>query len=193
MSALSFANSSFSLNARNLIDSSLKAENPDYITPMLSTNSSSGEPTSSSAATLPGDNKLKQEAHSDALKRIIFQTEENTNTLAWLSLSRSQLKDCLEDNTLANDNTADQIIRVSQWSVVAQVMLSRNDTVVGLVHTYLLPLMCALRGAAAYGLRYLSEQTRAKTFRASHTAYARAILAVIVGFAVGLFSTFFCC
>src|SRR5208337_2407133 len=132
LSALSFANSSFSLNARNLIDSSLKAENPDYITPMLSTNSSSGEPTSSSAATLPGDNKLKQEAHSDALKRIIFQTEENTNTLAWLSLSRSQLKDCLEDNTLANDNTADQIIRVRQWSVVAQVMLSRNDTVVGL-------------------------------------------------------------
>jgi hypothetical protein len=52
--------------------------------------------------------------------------------------------------------------------------------------------MCALLGAAGYGLRSLSEHTLARTFRLSHAAYAQAILAVIVGFAVGLFSDFTC-
>jgi hypothetical protein len=69
-----------------------------------------------------------------------------------------------------------------------KVTVAMDGIVYGVLNTYILPLLCALLGATAYGLRSLSEQPLARTYRASYAAYARAILAVIVGFAVGLFS-----
>jgi len=39
-------------------------------------------------------------------------------------------------------------------------------------------------------LRSLSEKTIARTYRVSYSFYARTVLAVIAGFAVGLFSDF---
>jgi hypothetical protein len=82
------------------------------------------------------------------------------------------------------------IIQLRSWRAISKVVIQRNATVFGIVNAYILPLLCALLGASAYGLRYLSEQTLARTYRASYTAYARVILAVIVGFAVGFFSEF---
>ena len=60
----------------------------------------------------------------------------------------------------------------------------------GVLNTYILPLLCAFLGAAAYGLSSLSEKTFARTYRSTYASFARAILAVIVGFAVGLFTDF---
>jgi hypothetical protein len=68
--------------------------------------------------------------------------------------------------------------------------MAMGGIIYGILSTYILPLLCALLGAAAYGLRSLSEQTLSRTYHSSYSAYARAILAVIVGFAVGLFSEF---
>ena len=90
----------------------------------------------------------------------------------------------------AETRAGESVGNLRAWRAVAKMVVSFDAIVFGVINTYILPLLCALLGAAAYGLRYLSEQTLSRTYRASYTAYARAILAVIVGFAVGFFTEF---
>jgi hypothetical protein len=65
-----------------------------------------------------------------------------------------------------------------------------NLVLYGAVTAYLLPILYALLGACAYALRSISEQTLAKTYRPSHAAFARIIIALIAGLVVGLFNNF---
>jgi hypothetical protein len=79
---------------------------------------------------------------------------------------------------------------IRQTRTLLEAILALNGTIYGVLNTYILSLLFALLGAAAYGLRHLSVEIFGRTFRASYATWARAVLAVIVGFAIGLFSDF---
>lgn len=76
--------------------------------------------------------------------------------------------------------------------VVAQDLLKRNRLIYGAISGYILPIMYAMLGAVAYGIRNLSEQTIAKTVLPSSFLRARMRfrLAVLAGVIIGLFQDF---
>jgi hypothetical protein len=139
-----------------------------------------------------------EHAHIDAIKETTLQMAANGELLtilsrtSWLPDNLAQRyytgREKFESASSIEDATA--IMRLARATL--KVITAMNIIIFGMLTAYVLPLMCALLGAAAYGLRSLSEHTLARTFRLSHAAYAQAILAVIVGFAVGLFSDFTC-
>jgi hypothetical protein len=65
-----------------------------------------------------------------------------------------------------------------------------NLVIYGAITAFVLPILYALLGACAYGLRALSEQTTARTYRPSYAALARIVIAMIAGLVVGLFNNF---
>jgi hypothetical protein len=200
LSALSFANSHFSDNVQRLIVLTYRAETPDYVPPLPS-DSNIGEtaPPRVPPPNIPGSSPpvagtvsvSSTPGHDDALRAMILELQENTFMLVKLTQFERQIDDLLRSSAFKDlRDEPDLTIQLRMWRAIGKVVTSYNDIIFGLVNTYVLPLLCALLGAAAYRLRSLSEATLARTYRVSHTSYGRAILAVIVGFTVGFFSKF---
>jgi hypothetical protein len=152
---------------------------------------------------------MAAQAHIDAIRDITAQMISNATILLWMSFTAPLTEaSWSEVYKLYHSDTSDEAknfseslnvlknridIHIATLRLVrtqSKVIMAMSGITYGILSTYILPLLCALLGAAAYGLRSLSEQTLSRTYRSSYSAYARAILAVIVGFAVGLFSDF---
>ena len=191
ISALSFSNNRFSENIDTLIKLTYLLEDPNYIPSAPSDNLPGTGKSGDNSTTVSPHPQGNTEAHFDAVKEVILQLQINIRMLASLSmltfLSGGSVDELAE---AAKARTGESVENLRAWRAVAKMLVSFDAIVFGVINTYILPLLCALLGAAAYGLRYLSEQTLSRTYRASYTAYARAILAVIVGFAVGFFTEF---
>jgi hypothetical protein len=213
LSALSFANSRFSTNLDQLIQDSYRVEEPGYVPPIPRASDGGVPRTPASGGPNIGDNQLRSamgtQAHIDAVRDTTAQMISNATILLWMSFSAwltdvywphiaqlyhsdtSDIPKSLSENSDETKNEIDrQIATLRLARTQSKVIMAMDGIIYGILSTYILPLLCALLGAAAYGLRSLSEQTLSRTYRSSYSAYARAILAVIVGFAVGLFSEF---
>jgi hypothetical protein len=178
---------------------------------------SSGAPTSQQKAPLP--TQVSSTAHIDAINEIAAQMHANMSMLEKISLidwflPYGEISGDVEPRAIRNlfrrvaqanaeraeaggdrpSADLDEVdVAIANLRVVRaklKVVDAMDRIVYGVLNTYILPLLCALLGATAYGLRSLSEQVLAKTYRESRAPYARVILAVIVGFAVGFFSDF---
>jgi hypothetical protein len=193
-SALSYSNSRIAANADQLIIYSYKVETPGFVPPIPSDSSNTGAP--QVAGRSQNDQQQEQErAHIDAIKETTAQMTANGDMLVRMSLIElfldgADITRILVSNQTGSTEVNDEIAKMRVARGALKVVVALDGIIYGVLNTYILPLLCALLGAAAYGLRSLSEQTLSRTYRASYGAYARAILAVIVGFAVGLFSDF---
>src|SRR5262249_40016665 len=76
--------------------------------------------------------------------------------------------------------------------VVAQDLIKRNHLIYGAISGYVLPILYAMLGAVAYGLRNLSEQLVTKTVVPDSflRARMRIRLAILGGVIIGLFQGF---
>lgn len=214
LSALSFAHSRFSTNLDQLIQDSYRVEEPGYVPPIpLASDAGVPRTPTSDGLTTESDqlrSAMAAQARIDAVRDITAQMISNASILLWMSftaplteVSWSEMvvklyhSDTANEATISSDNPNatknelnTQIATLRLARTQSKVIMAMGGIVYGILSTYILPLLCALLGAAAYGLRSLSEQTLSRTYHSSYSAYARAILAVIVGFAVGLFSEF---
>jgi hypothetical protein len=198
LSAIGYANSRFTKNAEDLISYSYDVEKPNFV-PSVPANAPTALPGQPSPKIAPawaeGSPEAKQ-AQIDAIKETTAQLLGNGYILSRMSLSEqilakgTSLEDILESKEAGTSELDKRIHELRNVRALVKVVLGIDYTVYGILNTYILPLLCALLGAAAYGLRALSGQALTRTYLSSYAAYARAILAVIVGFAVGLFSEF---
>lgn len=201
LSAISFMNGHFCDNAQKLIVLSYTAEKPGYLPPVPSRSANGQNPGSDFTVRIQAPESASPKeivptsddtnAHNDALREILLEMQQNTYMLVKLSLTENTL-DLLLKNSAFGDflDSKDLLTQLRLWRAIAVAVISLNEIIFGVINTYILPLLCALLGAAAYGLRSLSEQTLTRTYRTTYTVYARAVLAVIIGFAVGFFSKF---
>lgn len=72
----------------------------------------------------------------------------------------------------------------------AKEVQQSNLVYYGAITAYLLPVLYALLGALAYGLRCLSQEAAARTYVPSDISVARISTAIIAGLVVGLFNNF---
>ena len=72
----------------------------------------------------------------------------------------------------------------------AKEVQQSNLVYYGAITAYLLPVLYALLGAVAYGLRCLSQEATARTYVPSYISVARISTAIIAGLVVGLFNNF---
>jgi hypothetical protein len=206
LSAISYANNRFIDNAYKLIDYSYVVEQPGFVPPVpASKRTNTGKAStdanaqsSTSKEPVPGASAVEiEQEHRDAIREIILQIVANGQVLNTLSQTDWLLENLPDEYTNLGDrtdvkkgSTEELTTTLRAVRMGLKVVTSMDEVVFGILATYVLPLLCALLGSAAYGLRSLSERTLSRTFRLSRATYARAILAVIVGFAVGLFSEF---
>jgi hypothetical protein len=213
LSALSFAHSRFSANLDQLIQDSYRVEEPGYMPPIPRASDAGMPRTPASDGLTTENDQLRKamavQAHIDTVRDITAQMISNATILLWMSFTApltevswseivklyhsdtsDEAKSVSEDFDIAKNNINIQIATLRLARTQSKVIMAMGGIIYGILSTYILPLLCALLGAAAYGLRSLSEQTLSRTYHSSYSAYARAILAVIVGFAVGLFSEF---
>jgi hypothetical protein len=209
MSALSYSNSRFATNAEQLIQLSYQVEQPGFVPPVPRADSTGAPavviarppltPLVGAGVAVPSEDeaKARAQAHLDAIRETTGQMFANAQMLVKLSLMNlffdiSDLDDLFDSDKQgeSQDEQTKAIRTLRQARAALKVITSMDGISFGVLNTYILPLLCAFLGAAAYGLRSLSEKTFARTYRSTYASFARAILAVIVGFAVGLFTDF---
>jgi hypothetical protein len=207
LSALSYSNSRFATNAEQLIQLSYQVEQPGFVPPVPRADSTGapqgrtqgiGPPLLPLASAQAALDDARAQAHLDAIRETTGQLFVNGQMLVKLSLMNlffdiSDLDDVFDSDKQRagqGEQTINAIKTLGQTRAELKVITTMDGIAFGVLNTYILPLLCAVLGAAAYGLRSLSEQTFARTYRSTYAAFARAILAVIVGFAVGLFTDF---
>jgi hypothetical protein len=86
--------------------------------------------------------------------------------------------------------TADKIYLLQRIRVFGNDVQFFISTFNGAIGTYLLPILYALLGAFAFGLRKFSQEIVDMTYHPSQANAARIITATICGTIVGLFSNF---
>jgi hypothetical protein len=195
LSALSYANGRFAANADQLIQFSYQVEEPGFVPPVPRADNTGAPAVRQEPIERPVGSPVPDvtQAHLDAISETTALMVANGRMLYGLSLmnlffSPRDLSDTYtqEEDEFWKNKT--RLLRVARTQL--KVISAMDSIAFGILNTYILPLLCALLGAAAYGLRSLSEQTFTRTYRSTYAAYARAILAVIVGFAVGFFTDF---
>jgi hypothetical protein len=138
--------------------------------------------------------QMQERARIDAVNETTAEMVANGYALIMLSQTHKLLNWQIDvpapDTTMSTRELPKAVADLRDTRTALKVVVSMDSIIYGVLNTYILPLLCALLGSAAYGLRSITEQTHSRTFRVSYATYARTILAVIVGFAVGLFSDF---
>jgi hypothetical protein len=127
----------------------------------------------------------------EVLNWFILRTEQIPN-LGWLSPTADPPSDGSDRYKLQalREYGFKWIDAYQNIRVFAKGVQQSNLVYYGAITAYLLPVLYALLGALAYGLRCLSQEATARTYVPSYISVARISTAIIAGLVVGLFNNF---